>query len=323
MSEPDPRYGMSLDTLEDIFQRIIVPDYLLRNDPKPQTAPEAIWLGGQPGAGKTTTAAALRHEFADRGGLVWVTRDDLRPFHSDYERLIREQPERMPDITRPATQWWQDRSAEFLRAGRCNVLLEMAFRDPDAIVARSAQFHQAGYKVQVAAVATPAYLSRLSIIERYARQVQAAGAGRWVTEASHTADYAGTREVLQQAEADHAVSRITLWDRGGTVYDNHRQADRGGMWRDLACAVDVLDRARDVRPDPAQAAELSAHLAGTVRQLDEAGAAHQPLRDMAAVVGRDLELYAQLGAAFQVGREPGATPEAPQADAGIEAEPEP
>ncbi len=85
-------YGLPQPLLEEIFQRVIVPDYLLRSDPGPQRRPEVVLLGGQPGSGKSTTASQFQREFADRGGLVWVTWDDFRPFHPDYERLLAERP---------------------------------------------------------------------------------------------------------------------------------------------------------------------------------------------------------------------------------------
>lgn len=65
--------GLPSEQLEEIFQQIIVPDYLLRPNPQPRQHPEAILLGGQPGVGKSTTAPQFHREFTNRGGLVWVT----------------------------------------------------------------------------------------------------------------------------------------------------------------------------------------------------------------------------------------------------------
>jgi hypothetical protein len=175
MTEGQPDYGMPLADLEATFRRIIVPDYVLRSNPTSQPRPEVIFLGGQPGAGKSVTAEGLRRDFAGRGGLVWVTWDDFRPYHPEYERLLAERPADMPDVTRPAARWWQDRAAAYLRDRQFNVLLEGGFRDPDAVLASADRFATDGYLVHVAALAVPAAMSRLGIIERYGPPGRARG----------------------------------------------------------------------------------------------------------------------------------------------------
>ncbi len=279
-------YGLPPPLLEEIFQQVIVPDYLLRSSPQPQQRPEVVLLGGQPGAGKSTTAAQFQRRFADRGGLVWVTWDDFRPFHPDYERLLAERPADMPDVTRPAARWWQDRAAEYLRAGRYNTLLEGGFRDPDTVLASADRFAEAGYEVHVSALAVPATLSRLGIIERFARQAEVTGTGRWTTAASHDADYTGTVEVLCLAQASSAVSRMSLLTRDGLVYDNRRGPTDG--WSMGVSAVDVLSEARHSPLSRLQRMALANRLVGTVERLERVGIAHPALYDMAAEVEQDL-----------------------------------
>ncbi len=279
-------YGLPPAELEEIFQQVIVPDYLLRSNPDPQRNPEAVLLGGQPGAGKSTTAPQFHREFADCGGLVWVTWDDFRPFHPDYERLLNERPADMPDVTRPAARWWQDRAAAYLRAGRYHTLLEGGFREPAAVLATAGRFAEAGYGVRVCALAVPAVLSRLGIIERFARQVEVAGTGRWTTAASHDADYNGTVEVLRLAEASSVVSRISLLTRDGLVYDNRRGSD--GQWTIRASSVDVLSEARDIPLSRLQRNSLVNRLASALESLKRADVAHRALHDMAAEVEQGL-----------------------------------
>jgi hypothetical protein len=281
-----PHYGLPPAQLEEIFQQIILPDYLLRSGPVPQAHPEVVLLGGQPGAGKSTVAAQLQNEFAGRGGLVWVTWDDFRPFHPDYERLLAEQPAAMPDVTRPAARWWQDRAAAYLRTGHYNTLLEGGFRDPGNVLAAAESFDAAGYQVHVSALAVPAVLSRLGIIERYAGQVQAVGTGRWTTAASHDADYLGTVDVLRLAHTSPAVSRISLWTRNGLVHDDQRAA--AGHWPTGLAAADVLTRLRNLPLSQPDRAALTGRLTSTMGYLDQAGLAHPGLREMAATIEQDL-----------------------------------
>jgi hypothetical protein len=285
-SQEGADYGLPQALLEETFQQIIVPDYLLRSNPEPQQRPEALLLGGQPGAGKSTTTPQFHREFAGRGGLVWVTWDDFRPFHPDYERLLIERPADMPDVTRPAARWWQDRAAAYLRAGRYHTLLEGGFRDPATVLATAERFAEAGYGVRVCALAVPAVLSRLGIIERFARQVEVAGTGRWTTAASHDADYSGTVEVLRLAEASPAVSRISLLTRDGQVYDNHRGPT--GQWTIRVSAVDVLAEAHDTPLSRLQRTALANRLASTLERLKRADIAHPALHDMAAEVEQGL-----------------------------------
>jgi hypothetical protein len=321
-------YGLSAAKLEEIFQRIIVPDYLLRSGPESQQQPEVVLLGGQPGAGKSTTAFQLQREFADRGGLVCVTWDDFRPFHPSYEQLLRERPADMPNVTRPAARWWQDRAADYLRTYRYNTLLEGGFRDPDSVLATARDFQDAGYQVHVSALAVPAELSRLGIIERFARQVETAGTGRWTTAASHDADYVGTQEVLRLAQSSESVSRISLWTRDGLVYDNRR--DAAGAWTGAETPVDVLNEARSTPLTRLQRVALSGRLDKTLAQLEGADFAHPALREMATTVAQslspeaaDFREPAEAASAADVGLESGSgpgfrQPEPPEADLDLE-----
>lgn len=296
MSTPqDSGYGVPAYHLEEIFQKIIVPDYLLLANPQPQQQPEAVLLGGQPGAGKSTTAALLRRQYAGRGGLVTVTWDDFRPFHPDYERLLAEAPHAMPDATRAAARWWQDRSAAYLREARYHTLLEGGFRDPGEVLAGAAQFRAAGYEVHVSALAVPAALSRLGIVERYARQAEVTGRGRWTTQASHDADYTGTVTVLEMARESPAVSRVSLWTREGLIYDDQRGP--GGDWTASITAADVLHRARSAPVSREQSAALVGRLDAAMDWLRRAGRAHQALHETAALIRQDLAGPAGLSAA--------------------------
>ena len=287
MTRPEAAsYGLPAALLEETFQHIIVPDYLLRSGPEPQQHPEVVLLGGQPGAGKSTTAFQLQRQFADRGGLVCVTWDDFRPFHPDYERLLAERPADMPDVTRPAARWWQDRAADYLRTHRYNTLLEGGFRDPVSVLATARDFQNAGYQVHVSALAVPAALSRLGIVERFARQVGTAGTGRWTTAASHDADYLGTEEVLRLARSSPSVSRISLWTRDGLVYDSRR--DTAGAWPSAETPVHVLTEARSTPLTRLQRVALANRLDTTLAQLEGADLAHPALREMAATIAQSL-----------------------------------
>lgn len=56
----------------------------------PQERPVAVYVMGQPGAGKTTTARVLRR--ALRGRPTRISGDYFKASHPDYYDLLREEP---------------------------------------------------------------------------------------------------------------------------------------------------------------------------------------------------------------------------------------
>jgi hypothetical protein len=128
--------------------------------------------------------------------------------------------------------------------------------------------------------------SRLGIIERYARQVEVAGTGRWTTAASHDADYTGTIQILHRAEASPAVSQISLFTRDGLVYDNRRNPT--GQWTTRTSAVDILNEARDTPLTRLQCTALANRLADTLDRLERTGSTHPALNEMATQVEKVL-----------------------------------
>jgi hypothetical protein len=270
-------------TLEKIFADRVVP--LLRDmQAAPAAWPEVVLLGGQPGAGKTTSTRRFAELLADRGGLVDVSIDDLRRFHPRYEEFLHDDT-KMAAATRPAAMWWQERAAQWLRDNRYNVLLEVGFRDPAGVLATAEAFAKAGYQVRLAALAVPAAVSRVGIIERYAEQRRRFGAGRWTTMASHDSDFAGCTSMLAAADGSPLIHRVTVLDRSGVLFD---EAARPGT---LLRASDVLVSARSA-PRDTDVGQLRSDLAEALAFLEHDGGLTQPVREMAAVAERDLDALA-------------------------------
>ncbi|MDR1513964.1 MAG: zeta toxin family protein, partial [Propionibacteriaceae bacterium] len=139
--------------------------------------PLLVLLGGQPAAGKTTAQEAVLA--ANPGaGLVPITGDDLREYHPDYRRLSADAPLEMPAVTAPVSGGLVHLALDHALANRYSVLLEGTFRDSAMVAGNAERFAEAGYRVEVVAVAAPAAVSRLSAEQR--SLADAAGAfGRW------------------------------------------------------------------------------------------------------------------------------------------------
>ncbi|MCI6583640.1 MAG: zeta toxin family protein [Mobiluncus sp.] len=60
--------------------------------------PVTVFLGGQPGAGKTQATKIAQQQFGDKY-LVSIVGDDFRRFHPDFKYLMETDPLRMPDVT--------------------------------------------------------------------------------------------------------------------------------------------------------------------------------------------------------------------------------
>lgn len=198
--------------------------------------PVLVLLGGQPAAGKTQAQRTILAEHPD-DDLVEVTGDDLRRYHPDYDRLAREQPFLMPGATAPVSGGLVRLAVEHAHKRRYSLLLEGTFRDTGMVTGTAARFADAGYRVEVAAVATPAVVSRLS-----AEMRSLAGGspriGRWTPPAAHESALEHSPGVVAALEALPQVDRVQVFSREPLLYDNTRTS--AGEWERPAEAATVL-----------------------------------------------------------------------------------
>lgn len=146
--------------LDSVFQARAKRELFADHTPD-QAAPVLVLLGGQPAAGKTRAQRAILSEHA-ADDLVEITGDDLREYHPDYSRLADHAPFEMPGSTAPVSGGLVARALDHALQHRYSVLCEGTFRDPRMVTEMATRFADAGYRVDVVAVATPAPVSRLS-----------------------------------------------------------------------------------------------------------------------------------------------------------------
>ena len=248
--------------------------------PVPAGDPLLVLLGGQPAAGKTRAQAAI---LAEHPELVSITGDDLRAYHAGYRDLAVNDPLAMPAATAPTSSGLIRLALDHAIEHGYPVLLEGTFRDPAMVTGTAARFAEAGYRVEVVAVATPAPVSRLAAEERFLR-ARRGEVGRWTPPEAHETALTGSPEVVVALEALPVVSRIQVYARDRRLYDNHRS--HGGVWEHEPRAAEVLrgEQTRHLTP-----VEAAAWLAGYGAVFGAAHARRGYLSPMTAPAYRRLQ----------------------------------
>lgn len=249
-----PGSELTQEELRAIFRRSIQPELEVLRGSQTNTEPTLVLVGAQPGAGKTRTVGRAQQ---DHAGAIAVVGDDLRVFHPDYVRLMREEPLRMPEVTAQAAGAWARMSSDYLRERQASVVFETTFRQPDAVVATAKEFRDAGYRVEVRALAVPEAVSRLGVLSRYAEQVRDQGVGRWTPQAFHDVAAEQMPKSLERVIAEGHVDRVLVVDRAGrAVYtaDIEATAASSPGARDGAEARTAVDAGRRIETLDSEAA---------------------------------------------------------------------
>jgi UDP-N-acetylglucosamine kinase len=198
--------------------------------------PILVMLGGQPAAGKTRAQHAITATHPS-GQFVDVTGDDLRKYHPDYLRLVTEDPLGMPAATAAISSGLIRLALNYALTHRYSVLLEGTFRDAALVTGTAARFAEAGYRVEVVAVATPAPISRLAAEQRFLAAPDPRAA-RWTPPDAHESALNASPGVLAALETNPAVARIQVHGRDAVLYENTRTP--GGDWADKPDAAGAL-----------------------------------------------------------------------------------
>ncbi|MFD8912349.1 zeta toxin family protein [Streptomyces sp. NPDC059575] len=201
-----------------IFKDLIVPFHL--GDPEPRRRPVAVYVLGQPGAGKT--AASSRVLQAMRPSAVLVSSDDFRAFHPAYARLLAERPRTAGALLRADYRAWQNAAEEWLRNRMADVVIEAApATDTDLLIAAS-QFQEVGYRVKMLLLAVRAADSRQGTADRFAIGLARGLPSRFTTSHGHDRCYRALAALAASLDRHPAVHTVMVTDRNGQALRNRQ-----------------------------------------------------------------------------------------------------
>ncbi|MFD3403153.1 zeta toxin family protein [Kribbella sp. NPDC058693] len=224
-----------------IFRDLIVPDQLAGSR---QEQPVVVLVGGQPGDGKATITALVAAILRHRGRPIVLNPAAYEPYHPRFYQPITDVPPTpSADVEADGRRWYAMAEAHVLEQ-RYDAIVETELLDPDAFADSAQRFNAAGYQVEVAILAVPEALSRLGVLERHLRGLEAYGFARLAPQSVHDAGYAGVLRAAELIDAGEWADRIAvLRPDGQLLYGNQRTAD--GQWQRPVRTAEAITYERD------------------------------------------------------------------------------
>lgn len=200
----------------------------------PQERPVAVYVMGQPGAGKTTTARVLRR--ALRGRPTRISGDYFKASHPDYYDLLREEPRTAGERIRADYRAWQAMAEARVRERRGDVTIEIAPGSAASFIESAMAYRRAGYRVELVVLAVRAADSRQGTAVRCADVNRLGGRGRFTTAQGHDHHFAVLADAVAAAEQVPVADSVMVWGRDGTVFYRNKRTSQGSWARPVGAA---------------------------------------------------------------------------------------
>lgn len=180
-------------------------------------SPSSIFIGAQPGAGKTRAVRRVRELIQDEN-LIYINPDDYRRYHPDYMKLLEEKPLMMPARTARASADWARLSIQYAIRKQYSTIVESTWGNPDKILQQIEEAREANRQIMTVALAVPPVFSKLSILERYYRDFSDGQAGRWVSPEDHDTAVESLGESVEALAECNAIDQFMVIGRDGDPY---------------------------------------------------------------------------------------------------------
>ncbi len=253
----------------------------------PQSRPVVVFVAAQPGSGKTLVVDLVHAALMRRGGAVRVDRDLYKNVHPGYATFLAEDVRTAGVRVRPETYRWQASVEARVREGRYDAVVEAPLAHPEEFLAEAAAYRQAGFRIEIVALAVPEAVSQLGVLDRYLRLAEE-GRARYVSWANHDACAAALIDTLTRVEAAHLADRVLVVRRSAeaplqAVYANELGPD--GLWRRPAGAAQAVLTERRRPWGPRETGLFRSQLADADRRVADPALAE----DWSLAVRRDAE----------------------------------
>ncbi|BBH68364.1 hypothetical protein ACTI_50490 [Actinoplanes sp. OR16] len=244
------------------FHERIVPRFLSHGVPRDQ--PVLVIVAGQPGAGKTAVEDRVGATLGT--GAVTIDADKFRPVHPDFIPLVTRDDRAASQATHGDAVRWVGMATRHCIEQRYDVVLSTTLRTPEAARSVLGEFRDAGYRVEVVAMAVHETASRLSVLSRYQEGRADVGYGRYVPESFQRDAYAGLLSTMEHVEREHLADAVHVFLRDGTqVYGNALGAD--GRWVSPPGARAAVETGRARPWSPAEIEQFEGRAGELAEQL--------------------------------------------------------
>lgn len=258
MSQNDAtRYQLPPEENRRIFASSIVPEQL--TGPTPQDPATAVFLIGQPGAGKTRVSQLVAEQLEARGGFADIDSDLYKPYHPQYAQLMAENDRLMTLYTGPDGRAWMRMAQQFVRgedplsAGqKLNALVQEIAMDPEYLAGTMRQYRAVGTRVEAIILGVSQALSEQGILNRYYEQVRDRGQGRLTVPEKAAASYTGIADSCEVIVREGLVDYAAIYRRGEST--PRYAADAAQLAREPLALRQALEeeRNRPWRPQESQ-----------------------------------------------------------------------
>ncbi|SBV49822.1 hypothetical protein XBLMG947_0596 [Xanthomonas bromi] len=189
--------------------------------------PKAIILAGQPGSGKGSLARAADVELGR--DVVLIDPDELRNAHPEVSVLRNAHPYTWSGYTHPDASQWADELLQATIEGRKNLIFDTTLSNGQWSAELIKDLQSRGYDIEVRTMAAHKLESELGVDNRFSRQLDEVGHGRYVPEGAREAIYTKLPISLDTVHAQ-TTAPIRIFNRQGTeVYDSRTDARPPGQ----------------------------------------------------------------------------------------------
>lgn len=175
------------------------------------TAPCAVLLGGQSGAGKTTLHSIFRKKFG--GNVIVINGDEYRSFHPRYRELDQQYGPEAVAYTAPWAGKMTEALIDELSRRGYNLIIEGTLRTYDVPMKTATLLKERGYNVSLALMAVKPEISLVSCLIRYESMRIAGTIPRATDPAHHQKIIQEIVGNLQRLESSGVFDSIRLFSR--------------------------------------------------------------------------------------------------------------
>jgi predicted kinase len=186
--------------------------------------PVAIFVGGQPGSGKSELIKRIHAGFDKQrpNTTMQIIADDYRPFIPGYGALLdKDDLHAASVVDKDAGKLAEMVIKKAVKMG-ANCIIEGTFRNPATVTKTAKLYRNKGYETQAVLLMVHPFYSRLGILERYIGQRELNDTARFTVSSAHDNAFDGITKTVPKILSSQLFDRFYLTNRAGSIFNEYR-----------------------------------------------------------------------------------------------------